>query len=228
VLAAVVVVAVLAFGVPNVGNSNKPEITNLTKDLLVDKSDFPEIRGGEWNSALIDNPRKELALPGKTITPEECADFGGPIYSFDQKAQAGFTASDPDGERSIILRLGISPQRPDLKIHREKCRSFTVSFVAAGHTVTMDAHVGPLDASGLPSWAVGTVMTYANSSVADVPVSVSMMTATVAGYCRGVLVHVAYTDLGHGSQEKGPPSPETTHDLVALFNAQVAKLKAAP
>ncbi|MGH3523800.1 MAG: hypothetical protein ACRDU4_13505, partial [Mycobacterium sp.] len=86
----------------------------------------------------------------------------------------------------------------------------------------------PLDASGVPPWAVATVMQSSSSPSRGIPLSMSVTTATISGYYRDVLVVAGYNQFNRRGKDGASIDSGDVNDLVKLFDAQVEKLEAAP
>lgn len=230
--AVVIVVAVAAVGLrawtTTVGDekpSSKPDITNLGRDLLVDKSAFPDFPGGQWATAVNGAGGPPSVLPNATVHPEECADLFGDPKAARQTMAATVSTVGPRGARTMGVHLSISPDQRNVKDLLQKCQSFTRSFDLPGRALSVDVQLDPLDAEGVPPWAVGTVMT--TSGPAGMRLPVSLTNAAISGYYRGVRVFAQTDEIGFGSQADSGIDPATAHDLLKLFNAQVEKLDAA-
>lgn len=210
--------------------SGKSDITQLTRDLLVDRSAFPDFEGGVRRSGLGAGDPKATGVPGLKITPEQCADLFGSAKTATQSAYASVASMVPGKVRSMEMRLSISPQRRDLAEQVKQCHKFTASMELAGRATSMDGALEPLDAPGAPSWAVASVMTSSGSPLPGIPLKISMTFATVSGYCRGVLVVAGYNEVNPRSGGVGGAAvdPDVVKDLVKLFNAQVQNLQSAP
>lgn len=207
--------------------SKKPDITQLTRDLLVDKSAFPEFNGGRRKSGLGSNDRQASGLSDFSVSPQECSEFYGYSESATQTAYATVSKMDANGPSSLEVHLAIIPDQPDLKDRVGKCQSFTVSLELLGRTLTFDAQLEPLEASGVPPWAVATVMKSSSSPFPGIPVSVSMTTASISAYYRGVLVVAGYDVFNRRGKNNASLPADGVDDLVRLFDAQIEKLEAA-
>lgn len=206
--------------------SKKPDITELTSGLLVDRSAFPEISGGKWISGVNSNEGTQSNLPNLTIEPPECADLYGDSKDATQTATATLANIEPGGLHSMRVHLAVTPRERNLKEYLQKCRSFTQTVQSGSHTVTTEVRLDPLDAAGVPPWAVATVMSSSSSTAVRLPMSVTA--ATVAGYYRGVLVVASSNDIRLRPKGDAAIDADNSGDLVKLFNAQVEKLEAAP
>jgi hypothetical protein len=206
--------------------SAKPDITQLTRDLLVDKSAFPEFDGGKRSSGL--GTGKGSGMSNLSIDPQECADLYGYSKSATQAAYATVSKLGRGGLRSMEVHLAITPDQPNLKDDLEKCRSFTVSSEIAGRTMTVETQLDPLEAPGAPPWAVATEMKSSSSPLAGIPISLSVTTDSISGYYRGVLVVTGYHQFNRRTEDSDTVGSDAVNDLVKLFNAQVEKLEAAP
>lgn len=231
--AVIAVVAVFAAGVGGVatdaaGNhSAKADITELTRDLLVDKSAFPDV-GDAKRSSGVGSPSKTSGSPDLSIDPQECAEFYGDSKSTTQTAYATMSTLDRTGPHSLEVRLSLSPQRLELADYLTRCRSFTASLKLGGRAVTFEASLAPLQVSGVPPWALATVMKSSGKPFRGIPLTISLTSGTISGYYRGVLVVARSTQFNPRGQAGDPLDSEATNDLVRLFNAEVDKLEAAP
>ncbi len=233
--AAVVGVLVVGLGVSVAGRmahireakpSTKPDITELTPNLLVNRSAFPEISGGKWISGVNGAGGARSDMPNMTIDPPECADLYGDSKAATQTATATLANLQPSGLHSMRVHLAITQQHRNMKDYLQKCRSFTQTFETSGHSVTTDVRLDPLDADGVPPWAVATVMSSSSAAARRIPVSVTA--ATVSGYYRGVLVVASSNRINLRPKGDAAIGAEATDDLVRLFNTQVEKLEEAP
>ena len=206
--------------------SKKPDITQLSANMLVGRSAFPEISGGKWISGVNSNEGTQPTLPNLTIEPPQCADLYGDSKDASQTATATLANIQPGGLHSMRVHLAITPQQRNLKEHLQNCRSFTQTVQSAGRTVTTEVRLDPLDAPGVPRWAVATVMTSSGSPAVRLPMSVTA--ATVSGYYRGVLVVASSNDIRLRPKSDESVDDDTTNNLVSLFNSEVEKLEAAP
>lgn len=206
--------------------SRKPDITELTSDMLVERASFPDPSGGKWISGVNSAGDSPSEMPNLTVDPPECADFYSSPSSATQTATATLAKLQPGGLHSMRVRLALTPDRPDLKAFVDKCQSFKQTFESGGRSVTTDIQLSPLEAEGVPSWAVATVIT--SSSKAAIRLPIAITASTISGYYRGVLVVASSNDIGlrTGDDE----SADATHadELVQLFNTQIEKLEAAP
>jgi hypothetical protein len=206
--------------------SRKPDITVLTRDLLVDKSAFPQFPGGKWSSTVTGAGGKRSPESKLTTSPPECADLYGDPKAATQSAAVTVSNVRSGGPRSMGVHLTITPEQRNVKDYLDKCQSFTQSFEVSGRTVNVDVQLDPLDVDDVPPWAVATVMT--SSGPTDVPISLSSAAATISGYYRGVFVVAGTDQIKLRSKETASIDAGTADDLVKLFNAQVEKLEAAP
>jgi hypothetical protein len=208
--------------------SGKPDIIQLTRDLLVDKSAFPEFDGARRSSGLGTGDGKGPGMSNLSVDPQECADLYGYAKSATQAAYATVSKLGPGGPRSMEVHLAITPEQSDLRDDVDKCRSFTVSSQIAGRTMSVETQLDPLHAPGAPPWAVATEMKSSSSPLPGIPLSLSVTTASVSGYYRGVLVVAGYHQFNRRTDDGASVAPGVINDLVKLFNAQVEKLEAAP
>lgn len=230
-LAAAAVVVVVVAGLLSVGGrltaedkpSRKPDITELTSGMLVERASFPDPTGGKWISGVNSAGDAPSEMPNLTVDPPECADFYSSPDSATQTATATLAKLQPGGLHSMRVRLALTPDHPDLKRFVEKCQTFTQTFESGGRSVTTDIQMETLDVDGVPPWAVATVISSASKTQLRLPISITA--ATISGYYRGVLVIATSNDIG---LRRDNDSEDTTHaeDLVQLFNTQIEKLEA--
>jgi len=124
------------------------------------------------------------------------------------------------------VRLALTPDHPNLKAVLDKCQSFKQTFEAGGRSVTTDIQLSPLDAEGVPPWAVATVITSASKSAIRLPIAITA--STISGYYRGVLVVATSNDIGLRTEQDESEEAANAEALVKLFNTQIEKLEAAP
>lgn len=206
--------------------SKKPDITELTADLLVDRSAFPEIAGGKWISGVNSAGGTQSTMPNLTTDPPECADLYGDAKSATQSATATLANLQAGGLHSTRVHLAITAEPRNLKDYLEQCRSFTQTFESSGRSGSTEVQLEPLDVDGVPPWAVATVLTSTSSNAIRLPMSVTA--ATISGYYRGVLVVASSNDIRLRAKNAGEVDPDNADALVALFNAQIERLEAAP
>jgi hypothetical protein len=182
----------------------KPDFTQVTTAMFVDRSAFPNSSAMEFKAPTISNDPQGTTDP---VDPPEC----GPIYwgpPFSQQGFVEWSSMRSDGKstnkegRDIRLALALAAERPDLRALLGKCG--TIRYQGVTYTVT------PLHLPGLPSWA--------DSSRINTP---GVTAAGISGFYRGLLVAVFFTQLPGGDI-----SPNDTDALVNLFNDQVTKLAA--
>lgn len=230
VLAAGTLVVLAARGGGGAKPSAKADLTTLSKDLLVDRSVFPDIADGEWRDFLNDSDEDDDLMPGDiTVSPQECADLLGGPATATQRAAARLSSRDSKGMRSVGVNLVLGGGQRDVHDYLDKCRSFTISTSLPGldKSMDMDGEVSPLDVDGIPSWAVG-YRTTTSSSVPGIPFSTAMDATAISGYYRGVLVEASSEQIVSGKSDPTTSGSDQVEDLVRLFNAQVDKLEAAP
>lgn len=206
------------------GPSHKRDITDLTSEMLVERTAFPDSSGGKWISGVNNSASREASVPGLTIDPPECADMFG-ANGATQTGAATLSKRQREAVGSMRVQLAIAPERRDLKGYLRKCESYTQTFEAAGHTVSTELHLKPLDVAGLPSWAVASMMT--SSTKQSIVKPMSLTAATIAGYYRGVLVTASDNEIRRGAG-RDTIDTATAEELLKLFNAQIEKLEAAP
>jgi hypothetical protein len=180
----------------------KPEFTQVTSSMFVDRSAVPNSPATEFAAPSISS-----YTPGSNdpVDPPECAPlFWGPAstqagsVAWSTMRSAG-TSANNDGKFFNLFPL-VPAERPDLRSLLGKCG--TIEF--GGVTTT----VSPLP--GLPSWADATRI-----------IAQGVAGAGIVGLCRGLYVSVSFTQ-----KPGGDISPNDTTALVKLFNDQVAKLEA--
>lgn len=228
VAVAVVVGLVLSFGGKLTAEdkpSRKLDIKNLTSEMLVERASFPDPSGGKWISGVNSAGDAPSEMPNLTVDPPECADFYSSPASATQTATATLAKLQPGGLHSMRVRLALTPDRPNLKAIVDKCQTFKQTFESGGRSVTTDIQMNPLDAEGVPPWAVATVIT--SSSKAAIRMPIAITASTISGYYRGVLVVVTSNDIGLRMDSDGSDEPTHADDLVTLFNTQIEKLEAA-
>lgn len=206
--------------------SRKPDITELTSDMLVDRASFPDSAGGKWISGVNSAGDAPSEMPNLTVDPPECADFYSSPKSATQTATATLAKLQPGGLHSMRVRLALTPDHPNLKAVLDKCQSFKQTFEAGGRSVTTDIQLSPLDAEGVPPWAVATVITSASKSAIRLPIAITA--STISGYYRGVLVVATSNDIGLRTEQDESEEAANAEALVKLFNTQIEKLEAAP
>ncbi|MBS9533314.1 hypothetical protein KIH27_06885 [Mycobacterium sp. M1] len=207
-------------------HSRKRAITTLTSEMLLDRSAFPDSSEGKakWISGVNNSTSREPEVPGITFDPPECGSIFG-TKGATQTGAATLTRRQSAGVGSLRVGLMITPERRDLKGYLQKCQSYTQSIELAGHALTTELQLKPLDIAGVPPWAVGAVMSSSPKHRMLAPVS--MTSATVAGYYRGVLVTVSNSLIQRGTGKDDVDSA-TAEELAKLFNEQIQKLEAAP
>jgi len=181
----------------------KPEFTQVTSSMFVDRSAVPNSAAMEFTAPSISSYTTGSNDP---VDPPECA----PLYWGPDSTQAGSVswstmrsagASTNNEGKVFNLFLSVPAERPDLRSLLGKCG--TIKY--QGDTIT----VTPLPVPGLPSWS--TAYRFTMGGVEN---------AGIFGLCRGLYVSVVFT------QQSGGLSPNDTNALVKLFNDQVAKLEA--
>jgi hypothetical protein len=181
----------------------KPELTEVTTSMFVDRSAVPNNAATEYSGPSID----DVEGPGDPVDPPEC----GPVFWGPTPTEAGSVswsmlrstaASTNNDGKYFLLFLIVPAERPDLRSLLGKCGTVK----AQGATT----RVSPLPLPGLPSWALATRIFAPGADGAG-----------IIGLCRGLYVSVAFTQ-----KPGGDLSPNDTDALVKLFNDQVAKLEA--
>jgi hypothetical protein len=182
----------------------KPEFTQVTSSMFVDRSAIPNSAAMEFTAPSIDSYQPGSNDP---VDPPECA----PLYWGPNGTQAGSvswstmrsagTSTNNEG-KVFNLFLVVPTERPDFRSLLGKCG--TIEY--HGDTIT----VTPLPLPGLPSWSTAYRVTVGGVNGAG-----------IIGLCRGLYVSVVFSQ-----QPSGDLSPNDTNALVKLFNDQVAKLEA--
>jgi hypothetical protein len=182
----------------------KPELTQVTSSMFVDRSAVPNNAATEFSAPDISS---DMQGPADPVDPPEC----GPIFWGPTPTQAGSVswsmltstaASTNNDGRYFHLFLTVPAERPDLRSLLGKCGTVK----AQGATTRVSA----LSLPGLPSWALATRVFAPGADGAG-----------IIGLCRGLYVSVAFTQ-----KPGGDLSPSDTDALVKLFNGQVARLEA--
>jgi hypothetical protein len=182
----------------------KPEFTQVTSSMFVDRSAVPNSAAMEFTPPSISSYPPGANDP---VDPPECAPlFWGPAatqagsVAWSTMRSAG-TSTNNEG-KYFNLFLSVPAERPDLRGLLGKCG--TIEF--GGVTAT----ISPSPMPGLPNWADATRITGQGADGAG-----------IIGLCRGLYVSVVFTQ-----KPGGDISPDDTNALVKLFNDQVAKLEA--
>lgn len=191
----------------------------------MERSSFPDSSGGKWISGVNSAGDAPSDMPNLTVDPPECADFYSSPASATQTATATLAKLQPGGLHTMRVRLALTPDHPNLKRFVEKCQTFKQTFEQNGRSVTTDIQMNPLDADGVPPWAVATVITSASKAAIRLPISITA--STISGYYRGVLVVATSNDIGLRMESDGSDDATHAEDLVKLFNTQIEKLEAA-
>jgi hypothetical protein len=174
----------------------KPEFTQVTSSMFVDRSAVPNSAAMEFTAPSISS-----YPPGSNdpVDPPECAPlFWGPAatqagsVAWSTMRSAG-TSTNNDG-KYFNLFLIVPTERPELGNLLGKCG--TIEF--GGVTTT----VSPSPLPGLPSSANATRITGQGADG-----------ACIIGLCRGLYVSVAFTQ-----KPGGDISQNDTNALVKLFN----------
>ena len=182
----------------------KPEFTQVTSSMLVDRSAVPNSAAMEFTAPSI-----KSYPPGSNdpVDPREC----GPLYWGPDSTQVGSvswsttrsagTSTNNEG-KFFNLFLAVPAERPDFRSLLGRCG--TIKY--QGDTTT----ASPLALPGLPSWSTAYRITVGGVNGAG-----------IIGLCRGLYVSVVFNQ-----KPGGDLSPNDTNALVKLFNDQVAKLQA--
>jgi hypothetical protein len=174
----------------------KPEFTQVTSSMFVDRSAVPNSAAMEFAAPSISSYTPGSHPP---VDPPECA----PLYWGPDSTQMGSVSWSTNNEGKVFaLFLSVPAERPDFRSLLGKCG--TIEY--QGDTFT----VSPLPLPGLPRWS--TAYRFNVGGVHN---------AGIVGLCRGLYVSVVFTQ-----QSGGDLSPNDTNALVKLFNDQVAKLEA--
>jgi hypothetical protein len=182
----------------------KPEFTQVTSSMFVDRSAVPNSAAMEFTAPSI---RSYAPGSNDPVDPPECS----PLYWGPDSTQAGSarwsttrsagTSTNNEG-KFFNLFLSVPAERPDFRSLLGKCG--TIKYQGDTMTVT------PLPLPGLPSWSTASRFTVGGVDNAE-----------ILGFCRGLYVSVVFTQ-----QTGGDISPNDTNAFVKLFNDQVAKLEA--
>jgi hypothetical protein len=180
----------------------KPELTEVTTSMLVDRSAIPGSAAMEFTPPSITT---DIDVPVDGIDPAECGPlFRGPISK--QLGSASWsTSGSPETATEVelfSLSVLVPSERPDLRSLLPKCEIVRYQGVV-GNT-------SPLSLPGAPNWALGTRVSTQGADGAG-----------LIGLVRGLYVSVVFTQ-----KPNGDISPDDTEALVKLFNDQVAKLEA--
>ena len=182
----------------------KPEFTQVTTSMFVDRSAVPNSAAMEFTAPSISNYQ-----PGSAdlVDPPECAPiFWGPdgtqagSVSWSTMRSAG-TSTNNEG-KVFNLFLAVPTERPDFNSLLGQCG--TIEYQR--DTIT----ASPLALPGLPSWSTAYRVTVGG-----------VHGAGIVGFCRGLFVSALFNQKFGGDL-----SPNDTNALVKLFNDQVAKLEA--
>jgi hypothetical protein len=184
----------------------KPEFTQVTSSMFVDRSAAPNSAAMEFTAPSITSYPPGSSDP---VDPPECAPiFWGPTPTQGGSVTWSTTRSPGTSTNLKVFNLWLSvpAERPDLRSLLGQCG--TIKY--QGVTTT----ASPLPLPGLPSWALATRSTAQGAGV-------NFNGAGIIGLYRGLYVSVAVTQ-----KPAGDISPDDTNALVKLFNDQVAKLEA--
>ncbi len=118
--------------------SQKPDVTQLTESMLVDRSSFPNIPGSKFVRAINGN-RVDVQ-----VSPPECWPLAVG-YDTPQSGYAGVV-----GPGGMDVHLTVTSDRPDIQTLLNSCGTVTGSGPAIP-SVTW--HIKPLDVAGVPGWA---------------------------------------------------------------------------
>lgn len=238
-LAAVALVALLVAGLvwyvgPGSGPGNekaakpsaKADITTLSEDLLVDQSAFPDLGDdttwNDWERSADDDtfgPPDDV-----TVDPPACADLVDVPRSSTESVGAKLSDFTTAHLRSTAMQLSVGPDQVPLGDYLNHCPKFTITKQSAETDTELSATVRPLEVTGLPSWAVA----YTIGITDPEPDQEGMAMHIIAGYYRGVLVDAIHADNLDNPDDTHAFGTELVGELLQLFNAQVAKLEAAP
>lgn len=215
-------------------HSTKPDIGALAADLLVDQSEFPQLsEDATWGDWQEDADSGEFGPPDDiTVDPPDCADLVDAPRS--TTATVGGKLSDftVDHLRSYAMQLAVTSDQVPFAALVDTCKTFTITSLShhGDDADEMTATVRPLAVSGLPGWAVAYTISIepaGDSGEHEEHDDAAMAMALIAGYYRGVLVQANYSDNVDDS-DPGSFGTDAADELLKLFNAQVAKLEAAP
>ncbi|MBS9532785.1 hypothetical protein KIH27_04185 [Mycobacterium sp. M1] len=212
--------------------SKKGPLSSLTKDLLLDRSQFTGFSGDQWKSDLgRGSAPTEGPAPGSygTTSPQECStlDTGKPTGSLAGTQAASSELSDTDPEGTHMASVSLTLPAPDLDVKRyiDRCGQYTITSDVGGQTLTQTVTLRLLQPSGLPKWATAYGTTIDSNSPIPGLAPLHGYTVMVRGAYRDVLVNAVQFTMSH---DAGYDAAGVAGQLTTLFNAQVAKLEAAP
>ena len=174
----------------------KPELTQVTTSMFVDRSAVPNNSGMTFSAPDISS---DWEGPADPVDPPEC----GPLFWGPQPTQAGsvsWTPPIPAGTSTnnkgkfFNLFLIVPAERPDLRSLLGKCGTIEIQGIAT--------KVSPLPMPGVPSWALPTRVAAHGANGAG-----------IIGLYRGLYVSVSFTQ-----NPAADLSPNDTDALVKLFN----------
>ena len=172
----------------------KPEFTQVTSSMFVDRSAVPNSAAMEFTAPSI-----RSYTPGSSdpVDPPECA----PLYWGPDSTQAGSvswstmrlgTSTNNEG-KAFDLFLVVPTERPDLRSLLGKCG--TIKYQGATTTVS------PLALPGLPSWSTATRVSVRAGDDAR-----GADGTGIIGLHRGLYVSVAFTQQPPGGDIEVSPS----------------------
>ena len=205
VVAAVAILLVINAGDdPAQGQSTKPDITKLNTDMALPESTFPSLPEGVYTSYPVDVGDPPLSYK---VQPPECAFIGtGPNAKQQVTTVVKSNARIP---AKLTMLLYITDERVDINSLKTDCMG---ELMLTGKSGSKTVDVRPVDAAGVPSWALSYEVSGGGRDLAQY----------VAGYYRGVLVVGIYTT------KDSKVDAQRTGDVVKLYNAQVERLEAQP
>lgn len=185
------------------GPPQKSDFTQVTTEMFVDRSALPNSSAMAFGAPTISKDPQGTTDP---VDPPECGPiFWGPPFS--QRGSVSWSTLTTDDTspkkegKDVRLFLALAAARPDLKALVGKCG--TVRYQGTTETIA------PLPLPGLPSWADATRISVAGATGVG-----------VLGLYRGLYISLTFTQL-----PAGDISPDDTHAVVQLFNAEVTKLE---
>jgi hypothetical protein len=188
----------LKSSLPESSPSNRPDIGELSRKMLVPCTEFPQMD----SDCYANNVSHSSPAPNRMgAQPAECAVLFGSINSAAQQVSA-YASSKNGATISVALTLG--KERPNLRSTASKCPSGNLNGAALGFTTRK------MNAPGIPNWALGFEIE-ADDHSSD--------TNAVMGYARGVFVHASYYEP-HASNV----DPQKVDRVVAMFNEQATRL----
>lgn len=166
-LAVVVVVVAAIVIVGLTGQPGKPDISQITEAMLVDRSSFPDHDGASWQRGVLSPAR----LSKGASTPVECSAVLAGLPSATQAGNASLSARN---DVIAVVTIELPQQKPDVKGVAHDCARFQ-PFPAKMQPWTTHS----VNLAGLPAWAIALEL---DSDRGDVGL-------IAMGVYRGVFIH---------------------------------------